>query len=327
MNILVTGGSGFIGSNLINLILRSSDHKVFNIDKLSYASNEDFNSSSDDNYNFYNIDLCDRESLKRIISSIDPEIVYHLAAETHVDNSIASPDEFIRSNIIGTFNLLETLRENNSEASGRLKKIIHISTDEVFGDNDQYVNEEDRYEPSSPYSASKASSDHLVTAWGRTFSLPVIVTNCSNNFGPNQNKEKFLPKVIISFIKELKIPVYGNGQQSRDWLFVEDHVRALKLIGEKGTIGEKYNISSMINHTNLEMIGLIEKVLNEIHPSIYPKKEDLITHVEDRFGHDVSYKLDSSKIKKELNWLPNTNIEKNLNSTINWYLKNLNRLT
>lgn len=325
MKILITGGSGFIGSRLVNYIANSGNHEIYNIDKLSYASNEELNANRYDNYNLFELDLCNEEKLNKIIKSINPEIVYHLAAETHVDNSILSPKEFINSNILGTYNLLEALKSSNQNQPSRLKKFIHISTDEVFGDNIDHASENHKYLPSSPYSASKASSDMLVMAWQRTFSIPVILTNCSNNYGPNQNKEKFIPKTIDSFLNHKTIPVYGDGQQTRDWLYVDDHIKALCLIAEQGKIGSRYNISTMENYTNMEIICLIEKIINDLNPghkSGNPKKEDLIEYVQDRPGHDINYKLDSTKIRKELKWSPESFLSCNLETTIRWYMNN-----
>jgi dTDP-glucose 4,6-dehydratase len=311
LKILVTGGAGFIGSALVRHLIQSTSHQVLNLDKLTYAGNlaslKDVATS--DRYSFAEADICDREVLDLIFSQYQPEAVMHLAAESHVDRSIHAPAEFVETNVIGTYTLLEACRAYWSaleEPQRTTFRFHHISTDEVFGDlegGDALFTEETPYAPSSPYSASKASSDHFVRAWGRTYGLPVLITNCSNNYGPYHFPEKLIPLVIIKALHGEALPVYGNGQHVRDWLFVEDHARALLKVLEKGAAGETYNIGGHNEHTNLEVVQSICTLLDELAPSDAPHS-DLIEFVTDRPGHDLRYAIDASKIERELGWAP-----------------------
>jgi len=331
-NILITGGCGFIGSTLVKHILLNTEHNVINIDKLTYAgvgeNLKDFEKNS--NYFFEKADICNFEIMTNIFSKYTPDTIIHLAAESHVDRSIDGPDNFIQTNIIGTFILLEVSRNYFKKLSDNKTFLFHhVSTDEVYGDldnSDKLFSEDNPYDPSSPYSASKASSDHLVRAWNRTYNLPVVITNCSNNYGPYQFPEKLIPLVILNAIELKKIPIYGNGLQVRDWLFVEDHANALLNVAENGNIGETYNIGGNNEFTNLQVVNLICNILDEIKP-IKSKKiskySDLITFVQDRAGHDKRYAIDSSKIQSELFWKPLYNFENGLRKTINWYLNNI----
>jgi len=333
MRIIVTGGAGFIGSTLIKQILSNTDHSVINIDKLTYAGNLDsLNSiSMNSNYIFENIDICNRNNVKDIFLKYKPDAVMHLAAESHVDNSINSPSIFIDTNIIGTFNLLEESRAHFNSLEGDIKnsfRFHHISTDEVYGDlhgTDSKFHEKTSYKPSSPYSASKASSDHLVRSWGRTYGLPIIVTNCSNNYGPNQFPEKLIPLTIINLLNGKEIPVFGNGLQIRDWLYVEDHAKALIKVLLFGDVGSTYNIGGNNEMKNIEVVETICNILNELiddKPNGVIDFKDLIAFVNDRPGHDQRYAIDSSKIMKELNWAPEEDFMSGLNKTVKWYLNN-----
>lgn len=333
MRIIVTGGAGFIGSTLIKHILSNTDHSVINIDKLTYAGNLDSLESitMNSNYIFENIDICDRNNVKDIFLKYKPDAVMHLAAESHVDNSINSPSIFIDTNIIGTFNLLEESRAHFNSLEGDTKnsfRFHHISTDEVYGDlygTDSKFHEKTSYKPSSPYSASKASSDHLVRSWGRTYGLPIIVTNCSNNYGPNQFPEKLIPLTIINLLNGKEIPVYGNGLQIRDWLYVEDHAKALIKVLLFGDVGSTYNIGGNNEMKNIEVVETICNILSELiddKPNGVTDFKDLITFVNDRPGHDQRYAIDSSKIMKELNWAPEEDFTSGLNKTVKWYLNN-----
>ncbi|MBG58954.1 MAG: dTDP-glucose 4,6-dehydratase [Peredibacter sp.] len=333
MKILVTGGAGFIGSAVIRHILSTTDHEVLNLDKLTYAGN--LNSLKDvsqsKNYSFSKVDICDKESLQTVFSSFRPNIVMHLAAESHVDRSIDGPSEFISTNIIGTYNLLEASRSyfSNLEEKEALKfRFHHISTDEVYGDlegPEDLFTEETAYAPSSPYSASKASSDHLVRAWMRTYGLPTIITNCSNNYGPFHFPEKLIPHMIINALHGKNLPVYGDGQQVRDWLFVEDHAKALLLVATEGKVGETYNIGGHNEKKNIEVVNLICELMEEmtdVRPNGLNSFKDLITFVKDRPGHDVRYAIDASKIERELGWKPQETFESGIRKTVKWYLDN-----
>ena len=334
MKIIVTGGAGFIGSALIRHIILKTNHCVLNIDKLTYAGNLDSLKmiENNDRYLFKQIDICNYEEISKIFSDYQPDYVMHLAAESHVDRSIEGPIDFINTNIIGTFSLLESARKYYSELDANKKssfKFHHISTDEVFGDLEDtstFFTEESSYLPSSPYSASKASSDHLVRAWNRTYGLPTVITNCSNNYGPYHFPEKLIPCVIIKALNHQNIPIYGSGNQVRDWLYVEDHAKALLKVVEEGTIAETYNIGGHNEKKNIEVVNMICKTLDQIHPIVNSKHIssylDLITFVQDRPGHDQRYAIDASKIKKELNWVPLENFETGIIKTINWYLTN-----
>ena len=331
MRLLITGGAGFIGSALIKYIIKETDHSVLNLDNLTYASNLNAIAevSSDDRYGFRKADICDKLELKKIFSEYKPDKIMHLAAESHVDRSIDGPSQFIQTNIIGTYNLLEVARFYWGELDKFKKQDFifhHISTDEVFGDLDpidQPFTELSSYKPSSPYSASKASSDHLVKSWYRTFGMPVILSNCSNNYGPFQNVEKFIPLTITNALKSKEIPVYGDGLQIRDWLFVNDHAEALYLILTKGTEGESYNVGGGNEIKNIDVVNKILNLLEELVPNKKNKYESFITFVKDRPGHDRRYAIDSSKMKKEFNWTPSETFESGLTKTVKWYLKNL----
>jgi dTDP-glucose 4,6-dehydratase len=329
LKILVTGGAGFIGSALVRHLIQSTSHQVLNLDKLTYAGNlaslKDVATS--DRYSFAEADICDREVLDLIFSQYQPEAVMHLAAESHVDRSIHAPAEFVETNVIGTYTLLEACRAYWSaleEPQRTTFRFHHISTDEVFGDlegGDALFTEETPYAPSSPYSASKASSDHFVRAWGRTYGLPVLITNCSNNYGPYHFPEKLIPLVIIKALHGEALPVYGNGQHVRDWLFVEDHARALLKVLEKGAAGETYNIGGHNEHTNLEVVQSICTLLDELAPSDAPHS-DLIEFVTDRPGHDLRYAIDASKVERELGWAPEETFESGLRKTVEWFVTN-----
>ena len=332
MNILVTGGAGFIGSAVIRHLINETEHHVLNVDKLTYAGNlESLISVSDHpRYQFTQTDICDHISLTRLFLEFQPDIVMHLAAESHVDRSIDGPAEFINTNIVGTYTLLEVTRkywQNLATIKKSRFKFHHISTDEVYGDLEgttDLFTETTPYLPSSPYSASKASSDHLVRAWHRTYGLPVVVTNCSNNYGPYHFPEKLIPLMILNALDGKPLPVYGNGQQIRDWLFVEDHARALYQVATEGIVGENYNIGGHNEKQNIEVVKTICKILDELKPCPEGKiYESLITFVNDRPGHDLRYAIDASKIEHELGWKPQESFETGIRKTVQWYLNNL----
>lgn len=332
MNILVTGGAGFIGSAVIRHLINETEHHVLNVDKLTYAGNlESLISVSDHpRYQFTQTDICDHVSLTRLFLEFQPDIVMHLAAESHVDRSIDGPAEFINTNIVGTYTLLEVARkywQNLSTIKKSRFKFHHISTDEVYGDLEgttDLFTETTPYLPSSPYSASKASSDHLVRAWHRTYGLPVVITNCSNNYGPYHFPEKLIPLMILNALDGKSLPVYGNGQQIRDWLFVEDHARALYQVATEGTVGKTYNIGGHNEKQNIEVVKTICKILDELKPRLEGKTyTSLITFVNDRPGHDLRYAIDASKIERELGWKPQESFETGIRKTVQWYLNNL----
>ena len=326
--ILVTGGLGFIGSTAIKMILSKTHDEVLNIDKHSYASMPEALNlvESSTRYSFLKIDISQYELTKKVISDYAPDVILHLAAESHVDNSINSPKEFIESNIIGTYNLLQATNELWTDEDRLNKKFIHVSTDEVYGSleqNEAPFTESTKYSPNSPYSASKASSDMLARAWYKTFGIPVIITNCSNNYGPWQFPEKLIPVVIKKALNHEKIPIYGDGLNIRDWLFVEDHAAALINIYQNGEAGEKYNIGGNNEISNLDLVEKICAILDEVSPSInIPKYSQLISFVRDRPGHDVRYAIDAKKIAKELNFIPSIEIDAGLMKTVQWYVKN-----
>jgi dTDP-glucose 4,6-dehydratase len=331
--ILVTGGAGFIGSAVIRHLINDTDHHVINVDKLTYAGNLESLISVSDNprYTFEQVDICDAQTIQRVLTQHQPDIIMHLAAESHVDRSIDGPGEFIQTNIVGTYNLLEQARTYWTSLAAEKKanfRFHHISTDEVYGDlegTDDLFTETTPYAPSSPYSASKASSDHLVRAWNRTFNLPTLVTNCSNNYGPFHFPEKLIPLVILNALAGKPIPVYGKGNQIRDWLYVEDHARALVLVATTGEIGETYNIGGHNEKQNIDVVNTICDLLEELAPNkpqginLY---KDLITFVTDRAGHDVRYAIDARKIAKELNWTPLETFDSGIRKTVQWYLDN-----
>ena len=330
MRYLVTGGAGFIGSAVIRLIIKSKDYHVVNLDKLTYAGNLDslYEISKNKRYSFEQVDICNGPALARVFKKYKPNVVMHLAAESHVDRSIDGPAAFINTNILGTFNLLDVARNYYKSLSGIDKKRFrfhHISTDEVYGDlaeTDDLFTEETSYSPSSPYSASKAASDHLVRAWGRTYGLPVIITNCSNNYGPFQYPEKLIPLVIKKCLTKKKIPIYGNGKQIRNWLHVDDHCEAILAIIKNGVIGNKYNIGSDLEINNLNLINKICKLLNNFQPNIKFDYKSLKTFVADRPSHDTRYSINYIKIYKELGWKPRIPFEEGIESTVKWYLNN-----
>lgn len=332
MKILVTGGAGFIGSALIRHIIQNINSHVLNIDKLTYAGNLESLKEIDQhpNYQFKQIDICDSEQITAAIDAFQPDAIMHLAAESHVDRSIDGPAAFIQTNIVGTYTLLEAARKYwvSLEAEAQQKfRFHHISTDEVYGDLEgttDLFTETTSYAPSSPYSASKASSDHLVRAWHRTYGLPVIVTNCSNNYGPYHFPEKLIPLVILNALDAKPLPVYGNGQQIRDWLFVEDHARALYKVVTEGVVGETYNIGGHNEKQNIEVVKTICKILDELKPQASGQAyESLITFVKDRPGHDLRYAIDATKIQNELGWTPMETFETGIRKTVEWYLNNL----
>lgn len=331
--ILVTGGAGFIGSAVVRHILESTADSVVVVDKLTYAGNLASLApvAGDNRFAFEQIDICDREALKKVFATYEPAVVMHLAAESHVDRSIDGPAVFIETNIIGTYNLLETAREFWNGLTGDKKahfRFHHISTDEVYGDlhsSDDFFTETTPYAPSSPYSASKASSDHLVRAWQRTYGLPALVTNCSNNYGPYHFPEKLIPLIILNAITGKALPVYGDGQQIRDWLYVEDHARALYLVATQGQPGETYNIGGHNERKNLDVVTTICDLLEElvpVKPAGISQYRDLITFVTDRPGHDLRYAIDASKIQRELGWTPCETFESGIRKTVEWYLAN-----
>ncbi|RSD29621.1 dTDP-glucose 4,6-dehydratase [Vibrio pectenicida] len=334
MKILITGGAGFIGSAVIRYVLAHHQDYVINVDSLTYAANKEWENYSNNSgrYSFENVDICDVEALNRVFKTHQPDVVMHLAAESHVDRSIDVPDKFIRTNIVGTYHLLEAAKHywlSLPEERKACFRFHHISTDEVYGDltaEDNPFTEECRYVPSSPYSASKASSDHLVRAWARTYGLPTLISHCSNNYGPGQFSEKFIPRMISNAYQGLQLPVYGDGQQIRDWLFVDDHASALYKVLTQGNLGETYNIGGSNQRSNIDVVKkiclLLEKRLPN-KPVGIQRYEDLITRVEDRPGHDRRYVVDASKIERELNWIPKESFESGLNKTLDWYLTQL----
>jgi dTDP-glucose 4,6-dehydratase len=325
--IIITGGCGFIGSSLIEFLLKKN-FKILNLDKLTYSANKDINTifKCYSNYSFIKTDINNSILLKNIFKKFKPDAVFHLAAESHVDRSIKNSENFIKTNILGTYSLLQISLNYYNKLKNKKFIFIHVSTDEVYGDlnnSKRSFKETTPYNPSSPYSASKASSDHLVKSWGRTFNLPIIVTNCSNNYGPYQFPEKLIPHTILSALNKKKIPIYGNGKQERDWLYVGDHVEALYKILLKGKINNSYNIGSGTTFKNLEIVKKICKILtfNCNHQKNFDYAK-LITHVKDRPGHDKKYLINYSKMKKQLNWRPKTNLNDGLRYTIQWYLNN-----
>ena len=331
--ILVTGGAGFIGSAVVRHIIQNTQDSVVNVDKLTYAGNLESLTEVANNprYAFEQVDICDRAELDRVFAQHQPDAVMHLAAESHVDRSIDSACEFIQTNIVGTFNLLEAARAYWQQMPSEKREAFrfhHISTDEVYGDlhgTDDLFTETTPYAPSSPYSASKASSDHLVRAWLRTYGLPTIVTNCSNNYGPYHFPEKLIPLMILNALDGKPLPVYGDGMQIRDWLFVEDHAHALYQVVTEGVVGETYNIGGHNEKANIEVVKTICALLEELvpeKPAGVARYEDLITFVQDRPGHDVRYAIDAAKIGRELGWKPQETFESGIRKTVQWYLDN-----
>ncbi|MCL1141572.1 dTDP-glucose 4,6-dehydratase [Shewanella gaetbuli] len=338
MNILVTGGAGFIGSALVRFLINNTQHTVINVDKLTYAGNLASIASVSENvrYHFEQVDICNREAMVDIFAQYQPDLVMHLAAESHVDRSITTSADFIQTNIIGTYTLLEVARhywQNLPESRQSQFRLHHISTDEVYGDlvhpddiSDDATDkplalftEHTPYQPSSPYSASKASSDHLVRAWHRTYNLPIVISNCSNNYGPYHFPEKLIPLVILNALAGKPLPIYGKGEQIRDWLYVDDHVRALYKVATQGKVGQTYNIGGYNEKRNIEVVESICHILDKLVPKSY-SYSTLITFVDDRAGHDKRYAIDASKIRDELQWQPEETFESGLLKTIEWYL-------
>ena len=328
LRFLVTGGAGFIGSAVVRHLITDTPHAVVNLDKLTYAGNLDNLTpiAASERYAFAQVDICDEAAVRGVFERVKPDIVMHLAAESHVDRSIDGPGAFIHTNVIGTFVLLEAARRHWASLPGGAKdrfRFHHVSTDEVFGSlgATDFFREESPYQPNSPYSASKAGSDHLVRAWHHTYHLPTVASNCSNNYGPYHFPEKLIPLVILNALEGKPIPVYGTGSNIRDWLFVEDHARALVTIATRGVIGESYNVGGWNERTNLEVVEAICSLVDEFAPSA-PARKNLITYVTDRPGHDQRYAIDASKIKRELGWVPLETFETGLRKTVQWYLDN-----
>ncbi|MEM0912726.1 MAG: dTDP-glucose 4,6-dehydratase [Pseudomonadota bacterium] len=336
--IIVTGGAGFIGSAVVRQIINNTSHKVVNVDKLTYAGNLESLASieSHSNYSFEKVDICDPDELKRVFNQYQPSLVMHLAAESHVDRSIDGPGEFINTNVVGTYRLLEQARAFYNELNSDKKSTFrfhHISTDEVYGDlphpDDNaktdtlpLFSEQTSYQPSSPYSASKAASDHIVRAWQRTYSLPTIITNCSNNYGPYHFPEKLIPLVILNALEGKSLPIYGDGSQIRDWLYVDDHAKALLLVASEGQPGQTYNIGGHNEKRNIDVVKTICKTLDSLKPKSTGSYADQITFVEDRPGHDRRYAIDASKINNDLGWRPEETFESGILKTVKWYLDN-----
>ena len=335
--ILVTGGAGFIGSAVVRHLILNTEHQVVNLDKLTYAGNLESLLSVSDNsrYAFEQVDICNAPEVKRVFNTHQPDLLMHLAAESHVDRSIDGPGDFIQTNLVGTFTLLEQARAYYQTLSADRQtgfRFHHISTDEVYGDlphpDEQpgelpLFTEKTAYAPSSPYSASKAGSDHLVRAWQRTFGLPTLITNCSNNYGPYHFPEKLIPLMILNALDGKPLPVYGKGNQIRDWLYVEDHARALVLVALEGKIGETYNIGGHNEKQNIDVVHTICDLLDELRPKSQGRYREQITTVKDRPGHDMRYAIDASKIQQELGWTPQETFETGIRATVQWYLDNL----
>tara|TARA_B100001093_G_scaffold520214_1_gene613683 strand:+ start:3361 stop:4416 length:1056 start_codon:yes stop_codon:yes gene_type:complete len=331
---IITGGAGFIGSAVIRHIINNTPHSVINVDKLTYAGNLDSLSSIENSsrYIFENIDICNASEVKRVINNNEPDIVMHLAAESHVDRSITGPEDFIRTNVFGTYVLIEESKNYWLKLKDKKKEDFlfhHVSTDEVYGDlsiSDEPFKEDNPYLPSSPYSASKASSDHLVRAWNRTYNIPTLVTNCSNNYGPYQFPEKLIPLMILNALDGKNLPIYGDGMQVRDWLYVDDHAEALTLVALNGDSGETYNIGGHNEHKNIDVVKTICSILDKLYPCKLPninKYEELITYVKDRDGHDNRYAINANKIAKEIKWKPKETFETGIKKTVVWYIENM----
>ena len=328
MRVIVTGGAGFIGSALVRHLVLERGYEVLNIDALTYAGNLESLRPVDGspNYRFLHANICDSETIGRAVAEFAPDRIMHLAAESHVDRSITGAADFIQTNVVGTFNLLEAARDHWSGLDGAAKgnfRFLHVSTDEVYGSlgDDGRFTEETPYDPSSPYSASKASSDHLAKAWQRTYGLPVVVSNCSNNYGPYHFPEKLIPLTILNALAGERLPVYGKGENIRDWLYVEDHARALDLIAERGRVGETYNVGGRNERRNIDVVRRICSVLDDLSPANRPR-EELIHFVTDRPGHDARYAIDASKLEAELGWRALENFDTGIEKTVQWYLDN-----
>lgn len=328
--LFITGGAGFIGSALIRRLVQHSDYRLINIDKLTYAGNLESLAEVDSkqNYDFIQADICDAETIDSLFKQYQPDALMHLAAESHVDRSIDGPADFVQTNLVGTYTLLEAARKHwlslDAEKAGTFR-FHHISTDEVYGSLGEsgLFTEQTAYQPNSPYSATKAGSDHLVRAWHHTFGLPVVMTNCSNNYGPYQFPEKLIPLMINNALAGNPLPVYGNGENIRDWLYVDDHVEALQLVLERGAVGESYNIGGFNEHTNLDVVHRLCDTLDELLPeSPFKPHRQLIEFVTDRPGHDQRYAIDASKINQELGWQPRETFDSGLRKTVRWYLEN-----
>lgn len=330
MKLIVTGGAGFIGSAVIRHLIQNTEHHVMNVDKLTYAGNLDslVTVANSPRYQFAQLDIVDANAMNQLFQSYQPDAIMHLAAESHVDRSIDKPAEFIETNIIGTYTLLEAARtywQALPEPRKSAFRFHHISTDEVYGSlgEDGLFTETNPYQPNSPYSASKASSDHLVRAWHHTFKLPVLTTNCSNNYGGYQFPEKLIPLMILNALEGKALPIYGKGENIRDWLYVDDHARALCLVLEQGVVGETYNIGGHNEQKNIDVVLLICEILDELLPnSAFKPHKQLLTYVTDRPGHDLRYAIDASKIARELGWKPEETFETGLRKTVEWYLQN-----
>jgi len=328
MRVIVTGGAGFIGSALVRYLVLDKGHEVLNVDALTYAGNLASLKAVEGkpNYHFLQANICDRGAMERAVAEFRPDRIMHLAAESHVDRSITGAADFIETNVIGTFTLLETARGYWSGLDGAGKqafRFLHVSTDEVYGSlgEEGLFTEQTPYDPSSPYSASKASSDHLAKAWQRTYGLPVVVSNCSNNYGPYHFPEKLIPLTILNALAGERLPVYGKGENIRDWLYVEDHARALDLISERGRVGETYNVGGRNERRNIDVVRRICEVLDELAPANRPR-EELIEFVTDRPGHDARYAIDASKLETELGWRAQENFDTGIAKTVEWYLDN-----
>ncbi|MAM10170.1 MAG: dTDP-glucose 4,6-dehydratase [Rhizobiaceae bacterium] len=328
MRVFVTGGAGFIGSALVRHLVKDVGAEVLNIDKLTYAGNLQSLKVIENapNYQFLKGDICDQAAMAEAIEGFQPDRIMHLAAESHVDRSITGADAFIQTNVVGTFSLLQAARQYWDKLEGEAKdnfRFLHVSTDEVYGTlgDDGLFEETTPYDPSSPYSASKASSDHLALAWQRTFGLPVVVSNCSNNYGPYHFPEKLIPLVILNALESKPLPIYGKGENIRDWLFVEDHARALHLIASQGRVGEKYNVGGRNERRNIDVVTRICEILDRYHPKGAPH-DQLITYVTDRPGHDARYAIDATKLETELGWKAQENFDTGIDKTVVWYLEN-----